>query len=340
VLISKHLLSQEALNSPYKMIAADANKSNSISTFDIVELRRLILGIYTELPANTSWRFVDKAFVFPNPLNPFQTAFPETVLQTTQQSNPPVEFVGIKVGDVNGTAIANSVTNPATDERNAERILLPDLSAVAGQLLEIPVTVPDLNAWFGFQFSLQYDENQLNIASIEPGDLLDLTAESFAKTSGEIRCSWSDGVAHNLLPGDRLFTIHARALKPLRLRDVISLKDNKLRAEAYKDGNQQIVPLQLAFGKTIDANNKTTVFAPQPNPTNGGTKFPIQLMEDASVRLEIRDISGKLLYQSEPFLTAGRHLMDIPAEAMPNAGCYFWTIKTGDLIQSGKLIRQ
>jgi hypothetical protein len=37
VLISKHILGLEPLDSPYKMIAADANKSGSITTFDIVE---------------------------------------------------------------------------------------------------------------------------------------------------------------------------------------------------------------------------------------------------------------------------------------------------------------
>ncbi|MDW8231136.1 MAG: hypothetical protein RMJ33_14985, partial [Saprospiraceae bacterium] len=46
VLINKHILGLEPLNSPYKMIAADANNSRSITTFDIVELRKLILGIY------------------------------------------------------------------------------------------------------------------------------------------------------------------------------------------------------------------------------------------------------------------------------------------------------
>jgi hypothetical protein len=340
VLISKHILGVEALASPFKIIAADANKSGSVTTFDIVELRKLILGIYSALPTNTSWRFIDKSFVFPNVQNPFQTVFPETRSIISMNNNVAFDFVGIKVGDVNGTAIANSVNSPATDDRNTKGILLPDLSASAGQMLEIPITVSEVNAWLGFQFALQYDENQLNIESIEPGDLPDLTAESFAKTSGEIRCSWSDGVAHPLLPGDRLFTIHARAVKPLHLRDAISLKDNKLRSEAYLDGNQPIVPLQLTFGKTIDANNQNAVFAPQPNPTNGGAKFPVQLLEDASVRLEIRDISGKLLYQSDLYVETGRHLIEIPAEAMPNAGCYFWTIKTGDIIQSGKLIRQ
>ena len=95
------------------MIAADANKSGSITTFDIVELRKLILGIYQELPNNTSWRFVDKAFAFPNPNNPFQTTFPEniSVASSCMTSHMDDDFVGVKVGDVNGTAVANSLVN-------------------------------------------------------------------------------------------------------------------------------------------------------------------------------------------------------------------------------------
>ncbi|MEZ4931408.1 MAG: hypothetical protein R2788_04655 [Saprospiraceae bacterium] len=60
----------ELLDSPYKMIAADANKSNSITTFDLVQIRKLILFINTDLPNNTSWRFVDKAYAFSNPAEP------------------------------------------------------------------------------------------------------------------------------------------------------------------------------------------------------------------------------------------------------------------------------
>jgi len=109
VLISKHILGIEPLTSPYKMIAADANKSGSITTFDIVEIRKLILGIYTELPNNTSWRFVDKAFQFPNLNNPFQTQFPETIsVGDAMASQIGEDFVGVKIGDVNSTVVANA----------------------------------------------------------------------------------------------------------------------------------------------------------------------------------------------------------------------------------------
>lgn len=56
VLISKHILGLETLDSPWYS-AADANKSNSVTTFDIVGIRKLILGIYPAFPNNTSWRF-------------------------------------------------------------------------------------------------------------------------------------------------------------------------------------------------------------------------------------------------------------------------------------------
>jgi len=45
VKISQHILGVEALSTPYKLIAADINKSGNISTLDLVALRRLILFI-------------------------------------------------------------------------------------------------------------------------------------------------------------------------------------------------------------------------------------------------------------------------------------------------------
>ncbi len=91
VLINRHILGLQPLGSPYKMIAADANASRSITTFDIVEFRKLILGIYTALPNNTSWRFVDKDFQFPDPSNPFKTPFPESITVTSPPVGPNID---------------------------------------------------------------------------------------------------------------------------------------------------------------------------------------------------------------------------------------------------------
>jgi hypothetical protein len=105
-LISKHILGIEALDSPYKMIAADVNQDGKITTFDIVILRKLILGITNELPNGKSWRFLPDNYVFPNPQNPFMPAFPEQIEVPNTADPVPSDFrfKGVKIGDVNLSA--------------------------------------------------------------------------------------------------------------------------------------------------------------------------------------------------------------------------------------------
>lgn len=43
--IQSHVLGKKLISTPYRMIAADVNASNSITAADMVEMRKLILGI-------------------------------------------------------------------------------------------------------------------------------------------------------------------------------------------------------------------------------------------------------------------------------------------------------
>ncbi len=168
VLITKHILGLEALGSPYKIIAADANKSQSVTTFDVVALRKLILGIDTAFTGNTSWRFVPAGFIFPNPANPFQSPFPETIsvpLQTLPVAG--LDFTALKVGDVNGTAIP-SLTG-AAEERYAGEwpLYLQNIDFEAGEKV-IAEFSGSFSAVAGVQFSLLYDRELLEFERIEP----------------------------------------------------------------------------------------------------------------------------------------------------------------------------
>lgn len=105
VLITRHILGTQFLDSPYKIIAADINRSNSVSTLDLVELRKLILFQIPGFPNNTSWRFVDAAYIFPDPVHPFDYPFPEVIdFNDLVAGLPPPAFIAIKVGDVNLSA--------------------------------------------------------------------------------------------------------------------------------------------------------------------------------------------------------------------------------------------
>ncbi len=109
VLISKHIIGTEILGSPYKVIAADANQDGKVTTFDILLLRKLILGLITELPNGKSWNFIPMEYIFPNPQNPFDPPFPNKITVPRSYEFPygSHEFLGVKIGDVNYSANPN-----------------------------------------------------------------------------------------------------------------------------------------------------------------------------------------------------------------------------------------
>ncbi len=146
------------------MIAADANKSTR-STFGHRGNPETDSPVYSELPNNTSWRFVDKDFAFPQPNNPFATQFPETKsVANTQVDHLADNFVGVKIGDVNGTAIAN--TFMSVDDRSTGTLLfdVQDRMVKAGEVFD--VTFKGAEKVQGFQFTM-------NLAGLEVADIVE-----------------------------------------------------------------------------------------------------------------------------------------------------------------------
>ena len=97
LLIQKHLLAIKGISSPYRLIAADVNNNCNISISDIIELRKMILAPGTNFANNTSWRFVEAGYAFPNPAKPcnFMEMKSFNGLQLGMNS---AGFIGVKIG--------------------------------------------------------------------------------------------------------------------------------------------------------------------------------------------------------------------------------------------------
>ncbi|GJM33647.1 MAG: hypothetical protein DHS20C18_26480 [Saprospiraceae bacterium] len=103
VIGARHILGQETITDPFKILAADVNDSASLTTWDLVTSRRLILGMVNQFPSS-SWKFFRSTIVFANPQNPFTGISgnnPE-ILLTQDETN--FDFIGVKTGDLNNTA--------------------------------------------------------------------------------------------------------------------------------------------------------------------------------------------------------------------------------------------
>ncbi|MBL7808984.1 MAG: T9SS type A sorting domain-containing protein, partial [Saprospiraceae bacterium] len=324
VLMSKHILGLEPLNSPYKMIAADANKSGSITTFDIVELRKLILGIYTELPNNTSWRFVDKAFVFPNANNPFQSQFPETIsVADAMVSQIGEDFVGVKVGDVNSTAVANA-NMQAEDRTSGTAILdIEDRAVAAGEVFE--VTFKAAEQLKGFQFTMLQDGLKTVGVKEEDG----ITAGNFGTIF--------EGATTVSVDGPQSFTLQMRAEKSGKLSEMLGVSGSITRAEAY--GNAGRLNVAFRFDHKTVAGVGFELYQNQPNPFVNKTTIGFFLPEASEATLSIFDEAGRMVYQQKGQFPKGENTVVLDRALLNTVGVLYYQLETAKDMASRKMIQ-
>lgn len=114
MLILWHIDGTQPFTEPWQWIAADVDNNSVIDTLDIIELRKLILGIYTDFPDNISWRFYPSNYVFP-PGNPLSQPIPNSLTISEVLADPFLKFFGVKIGDVNCSAMPNSFSHEPTE---------------------------------------------------------------------------------------------------------------------------------------------------------------------------------------------------------------------------------
>jgi len=329
VLINKHILGIETLDSPYKMIAADANNSKSITTFDIAELRKLILGIYTELPNNTSWRFVDAAYNFPNTQNPFTPAFPESKsVADVQASQLEDNFVSMKVGDVNGSAIANSFMS--TDDRTAGTLLfdVEDRQVKAGE--EVVVNFKASEKVNGYQFTMNFAG--MEVVDVVPG--ADMTLANFGVFADAITTSFDADVTGE-------FTVKFRATQAGNLSNMLGISSRVTKAEAYSKGGDR---LNVAFrfngtnGATI-AGVGFELYQNMPNPFVSKTVIGFHLPEAAKATLTIFDEAGRMIYTMKGDFAKGNNAVSLDRAQINTTGVLYYKLETANDSATKKMIQ-
>ena len=338
VLISKHILGTQLLNSPYKIIAADANNSKSVTTFDLVELRKLILFIYDELPNNTSWRFVKKTFVFPNPANPWQTTFPELInMNDVAVGQLNVNFRGVKIGDVNGSAAPNQLTSGSDDRSTGSTLIFEtkDVSVKKGETFTVPFNAGGIDL-AGFQFTLSFDPQVLELVSVAPGIVSEENFGLMLLEQGAITASWNqhDGGAQRL--EGEVFGLTFTAKADGRLSDLLRLNSRFTKAEAY-NASLELMDVDLQF-ENQQANASFELYQNTPNPFSDYTVIGFQLPEAASVSLTITDISGRKVKVLSNEYSKGYNEMKIRRDELNASGVLYYRLETKDFTATRKMI--
>ena len=323
LLIQRHILDLEKLDSPYKLIAADASNDQRISAVDLIQLRKLILGIYEELPNNDSWRFID-ADSNMNSESPWP--FSEFIDVNDLQENMEEDFIGTKIGDVNGS-IDLFTQGQSVDGRSSGNLEMNiQEEEMRNGLSRLTFSSNNFNEISGFQFSLKAGVSE--IVEVEKGQL-PMEAYNISSTSGNLNVSWNS---------DKLISIGDQSLfSVLVYRDNSSLEiaNEKLIAEAYQGSNLDII----GVNKTrLDSTNE--LFQNEPNPWVNQTTLKFSLAKQAEVNISFFDVNGKMIFSRQGQFEKGENEFIIgKAELNNSSGLLYYRIENEDFSLHGKMIQ-
>jgi PKD repeat protein len=325
VLIQKHILQEELLSSPYKMIAADANSDRRITVFDLYLLRQLILHLSPDVPGNTSWRFVSGNYRFPDPANPWTQSFPEVInVNDLFSMYEQGRFVAIKVGDVNATAKTNALQNPEWRSANAEwRLETEHLDLKAGQRYVIPFSSSQLAGISAYQFTLALDSRYLKWVDIEYGLA---RAEHFGlfPEQGFLTTSWLAPPGDADPSNGHLFSLVVEAIADVYLAEAFRVRSLPTRAEAYDpEGRPREVELHFNDPPPIEEKFWATHY---PNPWREAAIVEFHLPRAGAVRMNIHDAGGRLLRTIQGDFSSGHHQITLQGVNLP-AGLLFFTLE-------------
>ncbi|MEM6320628.1 MAG: T9SS type A sorting domain-containing protein [Bacteroidota bacterium] len=340
VLLSKHILGLRKLDSPYKLIAADINRSGAISAYDMVLLRQVILGMKTDFPNNTSWRFIDGAYEFRNPENPFEEKFPEAYeIKKLASDMMELDFVAVKVGDLNNTAVANQFMS--TESRTTNQSLhfqLAEQVKTVGETITVPFRASNFKDIQGYQFTLNFDGNAMAFEQIKIGP--DAGFENFNLSMvqrGIITTSWNEATATDKAKDEVLFSLVFKAKSNLQLSEVLTLSSDITKAEAYT-ATDDLLNVDLGFVTNNAVENGLQLFQNVPNPFTGETVIGFELPTASATTLTILDMSGKVVKTIEGNYPKGFHQITLDGQTFQEQGIFYYQLATDNSVATKKMI--
>jgi len=329
--IQQHLTNINPITNPYKLVAADINRSNSVSTFDASVLNQCLLNNPTALAQfSVFWRFMPQSHNLALP----PWGFPEQINLTGISTNQTgLNFKGVKIGDV-----VSTWANPANFGAGEPLVLrVQDRELHAGEPVEAEFRADQLNDLIALQFALRFDPSMLQFEGLETLDGLPLSMDNFGLyqvSEGEIRVVWAQEKSAALAEAAPVFRLRCTALQSgARLSEVLTLdtaEDTDLPARVYNSAFAES-GVELHFTEASGTSGNPgwePLLHALPNPFSERVTIGFTLPEATEAQLRIFSTEGRELWRLDKYYPAGHHRETVRMEDLNASGVLFYELTT------------
>jgi hypothetical protein len=244
-----------------------------------------------------------------------------------------LDFVGVKIGDVNHSAKAHfSQITP----RNANRLI--ELKAIssgevkAGGTVECKIVIPEIVS--GFQWTLE--TQGLEFTGVKSNSIPIDESHIGVLNNGVLTVSWNGETNSQDEPKSISLILQFKATSSGSLKDMIRLSSSPTVAEAYTvDG--EILDLKLNLDQDLSFT-EFALYQNKPNPWDGQTLIEFDLPQDAAAKLSVYDITGKVVKTVEGNYKAGHNSIMLTSHDIPTPGVLYYRLDSGSFSAVKKMM--
>ncbi|NJK83828.1 MAG: T9SS type A sorting domain-containing protein [Saprospiraceae bacterium] len=180
----------------------------------------------------------------------------------------------------------------------------------------------------GYQFTLNYDNQQLELVNILDG-AVHYSQIGFFEQEGAVTISWNGQQSKG-----RIVSLVFRHQQPVALESVLHISSTRTLSEAY-DENGTLFDLKLNF-QTPMANG-FQLYQNRPNPFKDKTNIMFDLPSKMRAELTIHDVNGRVIYQKMDQFQKGQNIVEIDFQHLAT-GVLYYTLATDSFIATRKMV--
>lgn len=327
--IQNHILGKTSLPTPYKIIAADVNEDKSVSISDIVMIRKMILGKIDQFSSGKSWKFIGKNYTFSNPAAPLKESYPQSIPAATNSYLDGIDFIGVKMGDVNGDFTLN-FDDPKVDSRSYAKLSIEDVRMKAGEITTVHVVNASQINVQGLQANLSFAKG-VKLVGIE-SQMMEAGDDNFYQSGNTLKLSLT---SKDVLIDNLIMTLYLVADNDIDVSDAFQLNHTGFASELYdNEGNGN--PIELTF-----TNSQSNLQVEQniPNPFSDQTQISFTLGSADHVTMKIYDTNGRVLKYINAFYAKGRNTITIDNGSINASGVMFYEITSNRRTVTKKMVK-
>jgi hypothetical protein len=334
VLIQRHILDLKPIDNPHDLIAADINGDRKINASDLVLLRKTLLGIQTGFGAHDPWTFIPANHQFADPRQPFDAPRSQTIEELVTDKDK-LDFVAIKIGDINNTAQYSALQATAQNRTAPLNITLIDQAYTAGNTFKVNLQVNEELEATGLQVAIDISKINAILKEIIVGGKT-LGKENYTIEDGTLKLSYASENTFAIKSGANAITLTFEATGSGHTKE-ISLQHDAMTAEWY-DADYSSREISLETRTTPEAGLTNTMQV-SPNPWSENLIVKFNSASESKAQVKVLDNTGKLIYKTQVHTTEGTNHFTLTADKLENVpGIYFLQVENAGHINTSKII--